>query len=158
MVSCELCGKDAKLIRTNIENIELSVCQACSSFGEPLQKNEGRNRKTKNNSFNQRSNHFKKKKEQIEEVVIKNYASKIRNKREYKGLKQEDFAKMLNEKESVIQKIETGHLVPSIALAKKLERILGIRLIEKEKVKDFVKESSNSGAVTIGDLIKFKKN
>ena len=54
----------------------------------------------------------------------------IRNKRDELGLKQEDFAKMLNEKESIIHKLETGEFKPSLKLAKKLEKKFGLKLIE----------------------------
>ncbi|MCP3931924.1 MAG: helix-turn-helix domain-containing protein, partial [Bacteroidetes bacterium] len=40
------------------------------------------------------------------------------------GLKQEQLAKMLSEKESLIQKMETGNFSPPIGMARKIGKIL----------------------------------
>jgi len=73
-------------------------------------------------------------------------------------LKQEEFAKKLNEKESLIQKIESGHFEPSIGLAKKIGRFLKIKLVEEYEEVHEKQVRSKTGSFTIGDIIKIKDN
>ena len=73
------------------------------------------------------------------------------------NLKQEELAQKIAEKVSVIHKVESKHLRPSLALAKKLEHFLNIKLIEKYKEEKTKTLDFTDSALTIGDLIKFKK-
>ena len=50
--------------------------------------------------------------------------------RKLKGLTQEEFANKLNQKASVVHKMERGEFKPSLEMAKKLEGLLNITLIE----------------------------
>ena len=61
---------------------------------------------------------------EVMDLLVEDYAEKIRKKRESLGINQKEFAKKLNEKESLIQKIEAGHFEPSIGLAKKIGKVL----------------------------------
>ena len=73
----------------------------------------------------------------------------------------------LAEKESVVQKIESGSLIPSLKASKKLEQYLGIKLIQKEPIKRHESKEKpvvdfKDKSITIGDLMgvkldKFKK-
>ena len=151
---CEMCGKDTSLFKTVIEGTELKVCGECGRFGKVI----GRIKKEPK---------IKKKKKEIEEeeqpeivqIIAPDYPKKVKQARESLGLKQEELAKKLNEKESIIHKIETGHYEPNINLARKLEKFLKIKLVEEEKIeKEKGMEKSSSEALTIGDLIKLKKS
>ena len=75
------------------------------------------------------------------------------------GLKQKELAKMLAEKESVIHKLESGNIEPSLNLARKLERQLRIKIIEQHELgkEDNHKYKSKRTVLTIGDLISVKK-
>jgi len=55
----------------------------------------------------------------------------VRKAREARGLKIEDFAKGINEMASYIDKIENESTRPPIKTAKKLERALKIKILEK---------------------------
>ncbi|MBT3464299.1 TIGR00270 family protein, partial [archaeon] len=89
------------------------------------------------------------------ERIVKNYASLIRTKREQMNLKQEEFAKMLTEKESIIHKIESGTYKPSISMAKKIERQLGLKLREEIEIEE-IEIKKTKGSLTIGDMLKLK--
>ena len=78
--------------------------------------------------------------------------------RERSGLKQEELAKKLNEKESIISSIESGKFKPSINLAHKLEKFFNINLIEELGGEEFELSSSEGSGMTIGDMIKIKKS
>jgi ribosome-binding protein aMBF1 (putative translation factor) len=53
---------------------------------------------------------------------------RIRKAREAMGMSQDQFGVRLSEKSSVIHKLESGSIVPSDALVRKIERTLKIRI------------------------------
>ena len=90
------------------------------------------------------------------ELIVENYADIIKKKRESMRLSQKDFASKLNEKESTVHHIETGRLEPSLALAKKLEKMLGIKIIEEyDENLELPKRRKDEG-FTFGDFINIK--
>ncbi len=65
----------------------------------------------------------------VDEMILdQEFPSLIRNARSRKGLTHEQLGQKINEKVTLIKKIETGSLRPDEILAKKLERFLGITL------------------------------
>lgn len=147
MGNCDLCGRTGELAKAYVEGTLLSVCGNCSRFGKAAyqskKKEEAKLKKIK-------------KVEGPVENIVENYALLIKNAREKRNLKQEDVAKAINEKLSLIQKIETGNLKPSIELANKIGKFFDIKLIEiNENKEEGIKKTENS-SLTIGDLIKIK--
>ena len=53
--------------------------------------------------------------------------------------------------------MESGEFKPSIPLARKLEKFLRIRLVDKYAEKHETRAKSPKGILTIGDLIKVRK-
>lgn len=88
------------------------------------------------------------------DTVAADYDDRIRNARESAGLSQEDLAKQLNEKASVIRKLERGEILPSDDVQSKLEKSLGISLVEGEDAEDSEWSSESSGTMTLGDVVK----
>lgn len=148
MPSCEMCGKNDKLFRTMVEGAEMMLCKDCSRFGKVLAapkiiiKKEAIRQKQES-------------KPEIIEVIVPDYGKIVKERREKLGLKQEELAKKINEKESLIHKIESGAFEPGIMLARKLEGFLKIKLIEKSE-EESVMPAKKSGPVTIGDVISIK--
>jgi len=66
------------------------------------------------------------------------------------GLTQEQLAKKLKEKLSVIKKIENGW-EPSLTLIRKLEKFFSIKLTEELKEEAFERKTRKD--ITIGDVI-----
>ncbi len=141
---CELCGKNTQLIRAIVEGTELSVCENCGKYGKILRKPVA---KTAPQPAI---------KQEVMEVVTQNYAKLIKEAREKRGLTQKEFAKELNEKESILQKIENGAFVPPISTARKLEKLLKIKLVELEEEEKQQTSKSKTGSLTIGDIINIK--
>src|SRR4030042_5714553 len=110
-MNCEICGRERNLVIALIEGSQMKVCSDCGRYGKVL--NEIKTVKKEKKKVEE---------EEYVEGIVEDYAKLIKDKREKLGLKQEEIAKKINEKESVIHKIENGSLEPSIALAKKLER------------------------------------
>ncbi len=149
-INCDLCGKvDERLNRALIEGVELNVCSECSKFGKILVP-------IKRNIRKEPIKKFPPKEEKIE-LLVEDYAEIIKKKRESMGLTQKEFANKLNEKESTIHNIETGTIEPSLSLAKKLEKVLGVKLIEEYMEKQETRKNKKIEGFTLGDFIMFKK-
>jgi len=164
---CELCGKEYPTLRsTKIEGSVLMVCGACSRFGEGVvvqqrPSGDGAVLAPVADRLAAREKRMQEKDIYVtagEEMLVDEFHVRIRRKREALGLSQDDLAKKLNERKSIIQKIEAGDMSPDDKLAKKLEGALGIKL--KEKVAPLgvsqVKKGESKG-MTLGDLIKYEK-
>jgi len=148
---CDMCGSEDQLFRTSIEGTELSVCENCSKFGKVVHKFV----EPKPEVIRQETT-ISSEEPEIIELVTPNYSTIIKSKREKLDLKQKDFAQMLSEKESVIHKLESGQMHPSIKLARKLERLLRITLVEEVEEKPVNKNAGGGEELTIGDMIKLK--
>ncbi len=150
MPTCELCGKQGSLVHALIEAVQMEVCGQCARFGQVIQ------RRDIDAILRKKQERFQPKREEPQLAIVEDYAERIRHKREHLGMKQIDIAKMVAEKESVIQKLENGQIEPSIDLARKLERRLNIRLIEE--LKDDLKMASpeKTEGFTLGHFIKTK--
>lgn len=161
---CELCG--AEVSRTKnvaIESSVLAVCNDCARFGQEVsasvvrrgslppvitQRLEARQRRqTPRDVYATPA---------VQELA-EDFPMRIREAREARGWKQTDLGAKINERASVIAKLESGAITPGDSLVKKLERELGIKLMEKlEPV--VVKKTPPSGGITLGDLVKLQDN
>lgn len=152
MPGCEMCGREGDLVPAEVEGVELKLCPKCTKYGKV------KSRKGPFSNFSLPSKPILK--ESPEFKIVPNFSELIRSARENSKLSQEDFAKFLNERESIIAKWESGSLSPSLDLARKLERALGIKLVEKEEpstVEKLAPEKRNSDEFTLGDFIKVRK-
>jgi len=87
------------------------------------------------------------------EELVEDFGERIRRAREARGWKQTDLGSKVNERASVIAKLESQTMVPNDAMIPKLERALGIRL--REKVEPVaVKKHTGRAPVTLGDLVR----
>ncbi len=155
MPVCDMCGSESNLFRTEIEGTMLNVCKNCSKFGKVksallIKENI---KKSQKQEFTPRPPISK---EQLLQKLVDNFSEIIKKKRESLNLKQEEFAKKINEKVSLIQKIESGNFTPSIKFARKIEKFLKITLIEQYTSDKPEFGTSDSPNFTLGDYIKIK--
>lgn len=162
-MECEICGKEVpehNPIRAKIEGSVMVVCKECSKLGTiqkapPKPKFRKQNKSKKSNNTKNKS--YSRNDEPTEEL-IEDYEMAIRNAREAKDWSREDLGKKINERVSVITRIETGKMTPDIKLTKKLEKTLNIKLLEKVDNVDlnqFI--NSSSGERTLGNVMKIKR-
>jgi putative transcription factor len=89
--------------------------------------------------------------------LAQDYDERIRRARENEGLSQADLANELNEKASLVRKIERGDTLPSDDLQDKLERYFDISLTGGASGEDGEWEGgSSTGEYTLGDVVKRK--
>jgi putative transcription factor len=144
---CELCGKDSdKLTTVRIEGTMLKVCSDCSKFGDDVRPGtkEAPNRVIIQSRLDNRERRMKTKDVyQSEEEVIEladDYGERIRKGRETMGLKQ-----------------ERKEIKPDDAMVNKLEKALGIALMEKVPLIKTEKRAMSNKGMTLEDFIKSSK-
>ena len=164
-MECEICGKEVpenNPIRAKIEGTVMVVCKECSKLGKiqkapPKPKFVKQNKTKKSqNKKNNRKNYSRD--DEPSEELVEDYNNIVRNARESKDWSREDLGKKINERVSVITRIETGKMTPDIKLTKKLEKALNIKLLEKiDKIdlNQFI--NNNSGERTLGNVVKIKR-
>ena len=173
MVQCEMCGAEtASPTTVKIEGAEIDVCDDCAEFGTEVRQPASESTSTKystsssedgtsassggsgssgGGSTSRGPDMF----DDMEEVV-QDYDERIRSAREADGLSQEDLAKELNEKASLIRKLERGSMLPSDSVQSKLERRLDIVLTEGGVDDTDWEGGSASGEYTLGDVVQRK--
>jgi putative transcription factor len=92
----------------------------------------------------------------MEGEITEDYGQKIRKARMEKGLSTKELALQIKEREHLIKKIENGELIPEEVVRKKLEKVLGIRLIDSPITEEEKKVQSKL-TPTLGDLTTIKK-
>ncbi|MEF8976023.1 MAG: multiprotein bridging factor aMBF1 [Halapricum sp.] len=180
MVQCEMCGKETNSPNTvKIEGAELQVCDECADFGTEVKTQEQSTTSTKYStgssgasgssggssgstatSSSGGSSSGGRRRDMFDEMdeVAQDYDERIRSARESAGLSQEDLAKQLNEKASLIRKLEHGETLPSDDVQKKLERALDIDLSEGSSPEEDAEweGGSSTGEYTLGDVVERK--
>ena len=182
MVQCEMCGKETNSPNTvKIEGAELQVCDECAEFGTEV-KTQQSSTSTKYSTSSSGSNDSGgstasssggasgsssrgssgggRRRDMFDEMdeVAQDYDERIRSARESAGISQEDLAKELNEKASLIRKLEHGEVLPSDDVQRKLERELGIDLSAGSTPDEDAEweGGSASGEYTLGDVVERK--
>lgn len=149
MEECELCGaKTNDIYIVDVEDVELRVCAKCSKGKKIVSKIEQRQSRPKQ---------FAKPAKAEEAQLVENYGIAIHNARESMRLPLKVLAEMINEKETLLLRIEQQRTLPSIELTKKLEKALRIKLAETAQPQGTRSRSIGSGdRITIADYMKKK--
>lgn len=155
-MQCEICGKYIdKGKRVRVEGSTIITCEECSRYGEVVGVASSYEVKKpapivgdrKEASF-----------EVKEDELIDDYSEIIRKTRECRGMTQEELAKSVNEPASLVHRIETGRIEPSLQIARKLEKKLGIRLFQESGALDINPVKTKiPDELTLGDLVVIKK-
>lgn len=128
MASCEICG--IQIVdngeRVYVEGNLLTVCKACSKRGKPS--NNPQNIQRKLPARPKKIEKTDKISFEDSVILVKNFSEVIRNSRMSKLLTHEQLGLLINERASLLRKIESGSLKPDEELTKKLERFFRIDL------------------------------
>lgn len=150
-MECEMCGRKIdKSHKVRIDNAILNVCDSCSKFGMPVESKRSYNslaaagekqytvKMPEKRPVQVQQPYKKQKKPRREKIdyesmeIVDDYADLIKEAREKLSWTQEDLAKKILERKNVLSNIERGELMPDIKTARKLEKLLGIKLISTE--------------------------
>lgn len=160
---CEVCGYKIHRdpIRAVIEGAKLTVCGECAKHGKIICEEAAAKQQPARKLFVPIPVKKKVAKAMVDttQEIVEGYDSTIRRAREKLGLSHEELGKKINEKASVISKIETGKMTPNNLLATKLEHMLKIKLlvpVAEEKATQHIPIVKNR-ELTLGDLMQLKK-
>ena len=176
MVQCEMCGTETSSPNlVKIEGAELEVCDSCTEFGTEVQTEETSTTSTKystssssgssgttggsTRSASATSDGPSPGSEMFDDIddIAQDYDDRIRSAREAAGLSQEELAKQLNEKASLIRKLEHGDMLPSDDVQRELEGALDIDLSAGGEAEETEWEGgASSGEYTLGDVVERK--
>jgi putative transcription factor len=161
---CEVCGRKiyGKPYKVIIEGAKLTVCSECSKHGKIVWEEEAKPEKTKSKpKATLPPLKIQSKKPSVTTVdttqeIREDFDLKIRQAREKLGLSHEELGKRINEKVSVLRKIETRKMKPDNLLVTKLEHTLKIKLLvpaSEEKISQIKIPKPVNRELTLGDLI-----
>jgi len=181
MVQCEMCGAEtSNPNRVKIEGAELDVCDDCTEFGTEVRTEEPSSTSTKYSTSSSgsgsgsdstssgsasggstgSSSGGRSRRDDVYddlEELAPNYGDRIREGREAAGMSQEDLAKQLNEKASLMRKLEHGDTLPSDDVQGKIERALDIDLtVSGGDTEAEWSGGSSTGEYTLGDMVERK--
>lgn len=148
-----MCGKPGEGIKkAKIEGTIMAVCVGCATYGTEVAMPKKVSAKVIRNYA---PKEFKNSDEDAS--IVSNAGNLLKRAREKQGLKQEQLAKKINEKESLIHNIESGKFKPRLETARKLEKFFGINLIQQTSLQEdntFLQTNNNEEYLTMGDLLK----
>ncbi|MFX0007799.1 MAG: multiprotein bridging factor aMBF1 [Candidatus Hermodarchaeota archaeon] len=163
---CPICGSIiwGKGERILLEGARITVCHNCAQHGIKIQKTPT-NTQAKNTYPDNKKLAPKRqsvKKDSINSLeIIPDYAKKIKAKRSSLGLNQDQFAQRLNEKPSLLRRIEAGKVEPTIKLAKKIEDVYKIKILKKsDEIEANVQNNKymkKTTGTSLGDIAFIKK-
>ncbi|MFX0021677.1 MAG: multiprotein bridging factor aMBF1 [Candidatus Hermodarchaeota archaeon] len=163
---CPVCGsiiwgKGEKVL---LEGARITVCYNCAQHGVKIHKPPTRTPQKKTYPYIKKDTpkrHVTKQDYAEEFEITPDYAKKIRIKRNSLGLNQDQFAQKLNEKPSLLRRIEAGKVEPTIKLAKKIEEVYNIIILKKSDAIEadiqnnkYMKKATGS---SLGDIAFIKK-
>lgn len=161
---CELCGKNVTFCKkVTIEGVQLDCCTECAKFGMESKKAVEKEPAPKPIITQRLETREKRGKPKDvltgveKEELVEDFGKLIRDARSKRGLSQKDLAMKINEKLTVLGKIEVGQMRPDDRMVGKLEKELGIKLREKV-VETQVAKGMGTSALTLADLIKMQKD
>lgn len=166
---CEMCGRptprrDMKIIF--VENVKLSVCPSCysrvvrSDVAREIKEVTSARRGPEPARPPARSEPRVRERELLEGYeVVPDYAERIRQARERLGLTQKALADLVKESENTIKRIESGRLVPTIPLAKRLEEVLSVKLLEPvvDNPAAALPSPAKMRELTLGDVVSIRR-
>ena len=158
---CELCGSDVPRTKfVKVENATMHVCSKCEKFASSDAVKTEKGQIMMPSVADRLASRQKRQREKDiygsgeEKELALDYPERIKKGRRRKGLTQEELAKQINEKKSVIIKVENGEMRPSDKLVRKLERALTMSLKEIYESDAGTEKQAYTQGMTLGDFIK----
>ena len=145
-MNCDLCGKEAELHKALIEGSQMNVCGNCIRYGRIVETAQ----KIRPTVSIQKTNP-----EEETETLVSNFGEILKRKREQLRLTHREFAAKIAERESTLHKLETGTIALTIAKARKLEKMFGLKLVEEVREEPVTRKVGRS-EMTLGDVIRIK--
>ena len=156
-MQCELCGRTCECVAATVDGVMMMLCSNCVRHGEVVQTVKPQSKTQKPVLDRIKKPPVKDIYKDMNKELVSGWNELIKKAREKKGLTREELGFKIGERTVTIQKIENGDLRPSDKMIEKLEKELGIKLVENITETSAGLGGSHSGSrLTLGDFIKSK--
>jgi len=152
MGECEVCGEGNGSYYVLIEGAKLWTCGDCARRGKIIARPAPAPRK-----LGKPAAPAGRPAQSTEVEIVADYAERVRGAREKMKVGIDVLAERVYEKQSFLERVEAGKALPTEALAKRLEKELGIALFEPVTYASQAQERKKKGELTLGDLVFVKK-
>lgn len=152
MGTCELCGADkVSTYKTTTSGARVDACNRCIDrlgLSKPIPPANTRSLNPKQSTVRISGPNIMHKSDR---ELAPDFHKRIKQARETKGWDQREFARRMNERLNIVQRIENGNR-PTDALIKKIEKVLDVELLI-ESLASNTRQTSSQGTrnMTIGD-------
>ncbi len=171
-MECEICGKREAKFFVQVEGAKVLACGGCARHGKILHalgEEEGPA------EAGRKADPGVPASLRMEEDVVEGYGKRIRDARQAKKIRYEEIdeygknvkkarsmtieelAKEVGEKASYVDKIEREKMMPTIEVAKKIGRALGITLTEKAEQKIVQAKGGEKKELSLLDMMEMQK-
>ncbi|MDH5400952.1 MAG: multiprotein bridging factor aMBF1 [Candidatus Heimdallarchaeota archaeon] len=165
--SCEMCSVDVVNPTTiKVEGAILSVCNKCTSFGNlvkdkprmPSNKPTVKKTSTTPRKFGTTTKAVSKPRHNKDEkTLIPDYGQEIRLARSKRKLTQEKLSSLTGISVALLKSIEAEKIRPTDNVIVKLEKELGIVLMESLDVEMEYQSKNDGKGLTVGDIVSIKR-
>jgi len=156
-MQCELCGRTCDCKAATVDGVLMMLCPDCVIHGEIVQAPKAPSKYQKPILDRIKKPPVKDIYKDMNKELVSNWNNLIKKAREKKGITREELGFKIGERTVTIQKIENGDLRPSDKMIEKLEKELGIKLVETVSETSTSPVGTRSGSrLTLGDFIKSK--
>ncbi|WP_330999868.1 multiprotein bridging factor aMBF1 [Archaeoglobus neptunius] len=154
-MNCEICGREirGKGFKIVVEGSEVTVCPSCKQYGSEKRPSVASQQGARRVVLKRKRGSPK---IEFQDELIEDYHLIIKHEREKRGWSQEQLAKKIQEKESLIKKIENAEITPEPEVIEKLEKLFNIKL--REQIPEIkIEGRSKSLTPTLGDIVVVKR-
>ncbi|MCX8199911.1 MAG: multiprotein-bridging factor 1 family protein [Candidatus Micrarchaeota archaeon] len=133
MGDCEVCGAKKAVKAAIIEGVRLEVCVDCARLGKVIENPAVAIQKPKTGGVSGSAAHRRDKKAALEssrEEIVEDYAEILRKQISRIGISYSQLARSIDENESYLKRVVHGDTLPTLKLAKKLEKALNVKITE----------------------------
>ncbi|MBP2145543.1 putative transcription factor [Methanofollis sp. W23] len=164
-MQCELCGAVVRGApkKVQIEGAVLQVCEKCARLGVEIapprpvatrrRAQTGARPKAAARPQQHRGRDVF---DMMVGEIVEDFGDRIKKARLEKNWTQKDLANEIKEREILIKKIEKGDLIPEDDVRVKIEKALGIKLLDVSD-DDLKSRGPAHVSTTVGDIIKIKR-
>ena len=157
---CEMCGARiaGRPYRAIVDGVEMVLCASCylklvrSGRAQPVREPPRR-----------AATAPRRERRQVRRVsielldLVEDYPDIIRRAREAKGWDTKTLAQKLRISESMLRKIEQGKIKPPIDLARRIEKVLRVKILEPTELEEEY-EAPPPGKLTLGDVVVIRRD
>ena len=165
-MDCEVCGEQifGRAFSVVIDSAKLLVCFECSKSGSPSRRYEPENQQASTKRVTpirprMRVQPSQQRLMSDDSIIVEGYGKQIRRGREKLGFTHLELSRKIGEKISLLQKLETEKMTPELALAKKLENTLRIKILGSPTTAQVGEEvnAHKPTDLTLGDVVVVQK-